>query len=200
MVNPVPRGTVSSVTNQTAPEVTVNTTPRTATDPQRKLIGDLLRELREGGDNTDFAKSTFEQLKAKDAAGELTFDLAKSTIENLLALRKEQKVSARATSTKEPKQRLEVPEGRYAVKNQDDDWAFFRVTERGAVWVFRSDDERPLAYVVANTVKKKILELGLDESSKMFGVHSTFCYACGHRLTDKISMSLGIGPVCRSTK
>lgn len=173
------------------------TLPRPVTDGQIKFIADLLRDIAPL-DGTDFAATRFELYKSMHAEGKLTFATASSVIDELKDLRKS--LRAAQTPADMPKQRTsapEVPEGRYAVKNNDDDWAFYRVSAKGFLSVFRSDDEISLPRAAVVVIKRKIVEMGLEASQTAFGVHSTFCYECGRRLTDETSLALGIGPKCR---
>lgn len=43
-----------------------------------------------------------------------------------------------------------------------------------------------------------IREFGPEKSAELFGTELKYCRICGIHLTDEISRSLGIGPVCRA--
>lgn len=175
----------------------MNSTARLATDGQIKFVADMLREIADL-DGTNFAKVRFELYQSMHKEGTFTFDVASSAIDELKELRAGLRKVKRTSDVPAQRSGLHVPEGYYAVKNADDDWAFYRVSARGYINVFRSDDEIRMTREVAFGIKRKILDMGLEESQTAFGVHSTFCYRCGHRLTDEVSRDLGIGPICRS--
>jgi hypothetical protein len=42
-----------------------------------------------------------------------------------------------------------------------------------------------------------IMEMGIEESGRLFGTELKYCRVCGIHLTDETSRALGIGPTCR---
>jgi hypothetical protein len=134
-----------------------------------------------------------DDLNAQWKLGQATFEYVSSAIGTMIDFVKQERAAKRGQVSD-----IEVPEGRYAAKNTDGDWAFYRVTAKGKVYVFRSDETRALPFIVARSVKAKIVEMGLEDSAVTFGRESKFCYVCGHRLTDEVSRDLGIGPKCRA--
>lgn len=102
----------------------------------------------------------------------------------------------------------EVPNGRYAVHNDDqsvNDIAFYKVenvTEgKWAGFTFVKQivgpDEQNLSRGQARRVLAKISALGVREASQLFGRSTQKCGVCHTNLTNKESREYGIGPKCR---
>jgi len=103
----------------------------------------------------------------------------------------------------------EVPDGRYAVHNDDqsvNDIAFYKVenvTEgRWAGWTFVKQivgpNEQNLSKGQARRILAKITAMGLRESSQLFGRSTEKCGVCNTNLTNQESREYGIGPNCRA--
>lgn len=97
----------------------------------------------------------------------------------------------------------DVPEGRYAVNNDDGALAFYRVqrpTEgRWAGYTFvkvlASDTEHNLPLSAAKGVLAKIAA-DPKAASVRYGQELGCCGVCGRTLTDAASRAAGIGPIC----
>ena len=102
-----------------------------------------------------------------------------------------------------------VPDGRYAVHNDDqsvNDIAFYvveNVTKRGKWqgWTFVRQivgpDEQRLSQRQGRAILAKIAAAGVVESSQLYGRSTRRCGVCGTNLTNKESREYGIGPKCR---
>mgnify|MGYP001214703650 CR=1 FL=1 len=93
----------------------------------------------------------------------------------------------------------EVPDGRYAIPKDDGTLMFYSIKQGTYVTfvdVWASDARYP---VKSGGEKRRILEaIKADpDAGPRFGREIGRCYVCGRTLTDKLSRSLGIGPVCR---
>ena len=93
----------------------------------------------------------------------------------------------------------EVPNGRYAIPKDDGTLMFYSVKQGNTVTfvdVWASDARYP---VQGSQERHRILEaIKADpDSGPRFGREIGRCYVCGRTLTDELSRSLGIGPVCR---
>lgn len=172
----------------------------TATEPQKKFLTDLLTQ--QASFNRDRSVAMWNELRDLEGKGELTFDLVSKRID---AVKQAIRVQARTeegekllASTK----RVEVPEGRYAVRDTDDEGKvrFYRVKryEGGAVLVFvqAGDDEHRIYKGAMHAVLKAIVQAGIEESLVLYGKEIGVCGKCGRTLTDDESRARGIGPVC----
>lgn len=103
----------------------------------------------------------------------------------------------------------QVPDGRYAVHNDDqsvNDIAFYEVenvTEgKWAGWTFVRQivgpSERKLSQKQGRAILAKVTALGLRESLQLFGQNTEKCGVCNRNLTNKESREYGIGPDCRA--
>jgi hypothetical protein len=94
---------------------------------------------------------------------------------------------------------IDVPDGRYAIPKDDGTLMFYSI-KKGKyttfVDVWASDARWP---VKNNAEKVRILTAIKNDpdAGPRFGREIGRCYVCGRTLTDMISRSLGIGPVCR---
>lgn len=102
----------------------------------------------------------------------------------------------------------QVPDGRYAVYNDDqsvNDIAFYlveNVTEgKWQGWTFVRQivggDEQKLSQKQGRTILAKIVALGVVESFQLYGRSTEVCGVCNTNLTNKESREYGIGPKCR---
>jgi hypothetical protein len=111
-----------------------------------------------------------------------------------------------SVSPDQPHQRSlpDVKAGRYAVPNEEGKLAFYIVSrpDKGdwKGWTFVSvmaSDERHRIRGFA-AVKAILEKIAADpDAGPRFGREIGACYVCGRTLTDELSRSLGIGPVCR---
>lgn len=95
--------------------------------------------------------------------------------------------------------KIGVGDGRYAVPKEDGTLMFYSVKEGRSmtfVDVWASDARWPIKNAAE---KKRILEaIKADpDAGPRFGREIGRCYVCGRTLTDEVSRSLGIGPICR---
>lgn len=182
------------------------TQPVAPTDAQTGFINSLLDQIHELA--PEVATRLRGEMREAYTQHTLTKRSASTTIESLKEQLKQladegfrTNRQARQAKPFADQERPTVPAGRYAIKNEDDDWAFYRVSvaDNGRVYVrvYSSDATQPLPWKQSVTILRKIEELGVRTAQENFGKHSSFCYACGRRLTDEVSMELGIGPECR---
>jgi hypothetical protein len=92
-----------------------------------------------------------------------------------------------------------VADGRYAVEKEDGTLMFYSVKNghsRTFVDVWASDTRYPIQNPGE---RNRILEaIKADpDAGPRFGREIGRCYVCGRTLTDELSRSLGIGPICR---
>lgn len=170
---------------------------RWATDPQMRYVNGLLEELGQPADQT----VRFGQMLADNGTVRLTFDQAQSFINELKALRT-QRVLSRGVDRSKPIP--DVPDGRYAVKDQEGQLKFYRVWKpmqgKWAGWtflaVYSSDDEYPIKN--PNTKRFILEQIAVDPalSARMYGRHYKRCSDCNKGLTNRVSRLLDIGPVC----
>lgn len=162
---------------------------RARTDRQIRYIVDLLGEI--GLYDTQESAQRWTQLKEADAKLYLTTIQASDVIAQLkgrLAVLRAQNATP------------QVPDGRYAVDNEEGKTAFYRVRnperDRPEVSVYSSNEQIALPWKTARVVLSKILAAGLQEALERFGRELGICGRCGRVLTDEESRSLGLGPVC----
>lgn len=117
------------------------------------------------------------------------------------------RVMVTAEVTAEIAAEVVVPDGRYAVYNDDqsvNDIAFYKVenvTEgRWAGWTFVKQivggDEQKLSQRQGKAITAKIAAFGLCQASELYGKSTQRCGVCNTNLTNKDSRERGIGPVC----
>lgn len=99
-----------------------------------------------------------------------------------------------------------VPAGRYATENKDGVLRFYKVSRptegRWAGWTFvnvmASDEEHPIKGMAEKRlILENIVRDGIQASAERYGREIGACSICGRTLTDEISRSIGIGPICR---
>lgn len=104
-----------------------------------------------------------------------------------------------------PAAKVDVPEGRYAVRGSDGVVKFYKVdrpTEgRWAGYTFvkvqASDDLYPVkGKGPREAVLAAIAEAGIEASMTLYGRELGKCGHCGRTLTDEDSRARGIGPIC----
>lgn len=93
----------------------------------------------------------------------------------------------------------DVPDGRYAIPKDDGTLMFYSIKQGKQVTfvdVWASDARWP---VKLSEERNRILQAIKDDpdAGPRFGREIGRCYVCGRTLTDELSRSLGIGPVCR---
>jgi hypothetical protein len=169
-----------------------------ATPNQQDFIVKLLKER--DGFTLEFAARVEEALKTN----ELPKSKASEIIDFLLAKPMRAGTSTATGNAPYPK----VPAGHYAVTSAtgNNDLDFFRVdspTEgkwKGYSFVKRvvgGHPEYDVKGATAKTALEAIVAAGVDASAKLYGTKIGRCYVCNRTLTDELSRSLGIGPVCR---
>ena len=98
----------------------------------------------------------------------------------------------------------DVPDGYYAVVAEEGHLAFYRVSTwrdsgRRSVQVQASDSWfRLKGRAAADAILRKIREATPVVAGKAYADAIGSCYVCNRTLTDELSRSLGIGPVCRT--
>jgi len=93
----------------------------------------------------------------------------------------------------------EVPDGRYAIPGPDGALRFYSV-KAGHSTIFVDVWASDTRYPVKNQYQKQniLKAIAADpDSGPRFGREIGRCYVCGRTLTDELSRSLGIGPICR---
>jgi hypothetical protein len=100
-----------------------------------------------------------------------------------------------------------VSTGHYAIKNKDGELRFYRVWRgtRNPNWVKlylehgNSDTEIPFK---SGEFKGIMLAIGADPlfAARLYGRHIGCCSECHHRLTNRVSRLLDIGPICGGHK
>jgi hypothetical protein len=99
----------------------------------------------------------------------------------------------------------DVPEGRYAVKHNNGELRFYRISRpakgKWQGWTFVdmqiSDYFEPLKDASkSRRVLNFIVEHGIPECARLYGRHIGCCSRCGRVLTNRISRLLDIGPIC----
>ena len=174
------------------PEEFRNTGP-TATEKQLEY----LKALRDG---KDLSQLTVEQIVWLNEADFDSFpskypkQRMSQVIEQLVELPwKKKELSGNDPAT------FDVQDGRYAVEKEDGTLMFYSVKNgkyKTFVDVWASDTRYPIQSKIE---AKRILEaIKADpDAGPRFGREIGKCYVCGRTLTDELSRSLGIGPVCR---
>jgi hypothetical protein len=175
------------------PEAFRDTGP-TATEPMLKY----LRGLREGKDLSQLNQKQIDWLMAQDFdtfPSELPKGRMSDVIEQLAGLPwKKRDLSPRDPAT------FDVEDGRYAVEKEDGTLMFYSVKNgryKTFVSVWASDTQYPIQN--PQEAKRILMAIKADpDAGPRFGREIGRCYVCGRTLTDELSRSLGIGPICRS--
>lgn len=180
------------------------------TEKQSKFIRDLLAQ-RTGNESAEALRKLLNMLREK---GELTSKVASVVITQLLEIRPNTNAPVVIESqenqgggTRGGIQDLpDVPEGRYAVENEDGVLRFYSVDRpkdgrwagRTFVAVWASDEKHPIRNPQE---RRKILEKIAEDpraASVRFGQEIGKCPVCGRTLTDEESRANGIGPICKA--
>jgi hypothetical protein len=113
----------------------------------------------------------------------------------------------RRGSAWDEKPQPDVPAGHYAVESLtgNNDLDFFSVDKGKGRWVGRTFVERVIGGrpsvavrgVQAHRALEAIAAAGPDKAMARYGQEIGQCGKCNRHLTDELSRSLGIGPVCR---
>ncbi len=174
-----------------------------ASEKQLAFIDSLL----DGRVMTDDERNTYRALRNAEYC-DFTKKVASGMIESLLKMEQKPKAS-RTNDNPLP----DVPAGRYAVKDNDDNWSFYKVDRpdkgrwEGYTFVKRlvasggfGDDlsEQRLTFEVTRTILAKIVDAGIETAMTAYGRELGVCGHCGRALTDEVSIERGIGPVCAS--
>lgn len=129
-----------------------------------------------------------------------TVEFAADMIKLMLELTEQLDLETRVPDQRTTSPAATVPDGRYAVRNNDGDYAFYRVWNGDrAVLVYQqiSDAETRVARTVAQGVLAKIAA-DPKEAAMAYGRELGVCGVCNRTLTNPESISAGIGPVCAS--
>lgn len=146
--------------------------------------------------------STVEYMRGRAVKGEMTSREASGLIDVLLTQPK--KVVAPTPSPAPEAASPVVPDGRYALRTDDDGVDFFRVESpttgrwvgRTFVSVQASDELYPLRNQgQRDGILARIAE-DVKGASALYGQELGQCGVCGRTLTDDVSRARGIGPVC----
>lgn len=189
----------------TAPKFRRNATPEPVapSKPQTDFINDLLAKIELF--DAERAQKLRDELREKYTKRELTGGrdgTASQAIEMLKELITDLRKQGGQQLALTDDPRPDVPEGRYAVDNDEGQTAFYHVSvaDNGRIYVrlFQSDQERPMPWKQSLTILRKIEEQGILESSIRFGAEFGICGVCGRGLTNPESRAAGIGPVCAS--
>jgi hypothetical protein len=153
---------------------------------------EYLNALRDGKDLSPLTPEQLAWLQDADFST-LPKHRASDVIEKLVGLDWQKRSSGGE------KDMPDVADGRYAVPKGDGTLMFYSVKQgkyvkfvdvwaSDARWPIKNRDER-----------KRILQAIWDDpdAGPRFGREIGRCYVCGRTLTDELSRSLGIGPVCR---
>jgi hypothetical protein len=178
------------------------------TNPQLSFINNLLneRDLRRGGKIA--AASPEEYAAAVDNLRQKVSNLSKRDasrwIEKLLSypmLPAERQVRRGGEARIVPSAD-ELPDGRYAVENNDGELRFYRLW-RGTrnpnfvkLYISHGPDDSEIPFRSALSIMDKIMEAGPLSAARRYGAEIGACSKCGRRLTNRISRLLKIGPVC----
>lgn len=177
------------------------------TDRQREFLKDLLQRKDMTGVDEGKLSLVWKSLRISEDPEE--YGMSRSQASTLIdwCLKRRDKppthqVEASVGSAELPN----VPEGRYAVDNEEGILRFYTV-ERPTVgrWagytfvsVWASDEKHPIKGMAAKrTILEKIVHDGIQQAAERFGREIGRCAICGRTLTDPHSIEIGIGPVCR---
>ena len=94
----------------------------------------------------------------------------------------------------------DIPDGYYAVSNNDGDTSFYRVRRHdGRMFIDLqvSDSFNRIPWTTRKAALDKIRTDGPQAAGERYARELGRCYRCGRTLTDETSRELGIGPTCR---
>jgi hypothetical protein len=154
----------------------------TITQPQEDLLKELLGVYAHI--DVQHARSIWRVLAQGQRRGQLTKQWASETIESL-----QQRLGEETQA---------IPAGRYAIDSEEGVLSFYRVTEKGRVLLYHSDEQTLISAKAARTVLVKIAGVTPAVAGKRYADEIGCCWRCGRTLTDEASRSLGQGPVCAS--
>lgn len=159
-----------------------------------------LEALRDGKDLSTLAPEQIAWLRDADFKG-----IPKKRASDVIEVLKNLPWAPRDADSKQGgdfhKLAAKVRDGRYAVEKDDGTLMFYSVKKGNYttfVDVWASDARFPIK---AMPEKTRILEaiIADPDAGPRFGREIGACYVCGRTLTDELSRSLGIGPVCRAS-
>jgi hypothetical protein len=160
------------------------------TPAKMQLIRTLLAEIQDL--NEGVAETWRSELNLARERGQFDDEAAGQAVNDLIGVKRG---LTRRISSALP----EVPEGHYAVVI-DGTTKFYtiKVSSKGFIsgYVWASDEQHRLEFPVLRAILNKIVEMGLKESTILFGQKIGTCGRCGRTLTDATSRAAGIGPVC----
>lgn len=170
---------------------------RTATPKQVETLKTLCTEFAEF--NVEAAREMWLHLAHLSKGGSLTASRASHEIQTLIDLKR---AARRAAHVKAAEPVPFVEAGRYAIDNNEDTLAFYRVAAKDgvntAVYVYASDEQRKLPVKAAAGVLRKLAEVDLEAAGVRFGQETRKCRKCGKRLTQEHTRAAGIGDECAS--
>jgi hypothetical protein len=165
----------------------------TATEKQL----DYLRALRDGKDLSSLNEIQIVWLNETDMSfpSELPKDRVSQVIEQLVPLPWKKRGGTDGPES------FDVEDGRYAIEKIDGTLMFYSVKNgryKTFVDVWASDARWPVQN--PQEVKRILEAIKADpDAGPRFGREIGRCWVCGRTLTDELSRSLGIGPVCRGS-
>lgn len=173
--------------------------PNNASVAQINYLTGLLRQQAEF--DRDRSVAMWNELRDLESKDELTSSLVSRHID---AVRQSIRVQGRGREGRElmasVRPRVEVPEGRYAVRGDDDKVRFYHVKRypSGATLLFvqAGDEEHRITKGAMRAVLQGIWDAGVDESGLLYGRELGACDKCGRTLTDDESRARGRGPIC----
>lgn len=169
------------------------TAKNTWTTPQRELMRKLIAWIAEHDEQT--AQDWREHLNTQWRNGRLDRAFASRTITAL----QESLGAVKRTAATAAAQLPEVPEGRYAVDNEDGATAFYLITARNgrtSVSVYKAEQPIRLGRAQAATVLRKVEAAGVEAARNRFADETARCWRCGTQLTDAESRARRMGPIC----
>lgn len=190
-----------------APAVAVPHRATGPSDAQWAFIGKLLDEI--GGEHAEAIRSTMRTAVTTTRQASVLIDALKATRD---ALREQRTKAPAAAPAPRPAvdQYEDVPDGYYALRNDEGHVAFYRVSTmpprgqytRPARWVNRqaSDDLHPMTAAQRNYVLAAIRAVGADNAGALYGQEIGSCWVCHRALTDDASRAAGIGPTCAAKR
>lgn len=177
-----------------------------ASQPQLNFLKGI-RRYRDLSSLSEEQRSWIMGLTANDLVHEtttITFDQVKRVLDKCANLPNAPKPNTQLAD--QPWVRLAegIPAGRYAVENEEGELRFYQLwrprdhgdSDFWQLYVLHGPDSSRVHNKAAGAIVQKIRAAGIREAAIRFGNEIGACSNCGHRLTNRISRELGIGPVC----
>lgn len=167
-----------------------------ATDRQRNYITSLLNQKK-----VDTGRRRHWTDKIEGTLG-LSKRAASRLIDDLKGMEDDPEAKKREPFAMVKPTPEELPAGRYAIDNEHGELRFYQVW-RGSrnadiikVYLQHGPDDSEIPFRSAMVICKRIVAAGPLVAAQRYGREIGSCYACGRRLTNRVSRQLGIGPVC----